>query len=177
MGRAMKVDTHSGGDMVKAPVGDNPRVRIVRPGSRTAMGTVVHFKLGSAELGPQQQRDLIVQAEEIGGKPQKVELRGHTSLRPESVSADAQDDWDLAYRRCRVTMQFLVRQGIDRKRIRLAVAGPYEPVSLGTDATKVQQNSRVEVYVLDEVVSDYEGSEGERDARFISDSGTAVPDQ
>jgi chemotaxis protein MotB len=158
MGRSRRFDTHEGGDKVKAPVGDYPRVRIIRPGSRTAVGTVVHFREGSTEFVDQQQEALAVQAEEMRGKPQKIEIRGHTSLRPPPKGSAFQNHWDLAYQRCRVAMQFLVRQGIDPRRIRLSVAGPNEPLHVGTQRDMLMLNPRVEVHVLDEIVREFEGS-------------------
>ena len=45
MGRAKRKDTMKGGDKVEAPTGDNSRVRIVRPGSKTSIGSVI-FSVG-----------------------------------------------------------------------------------------------------------------------------------
>jgi chemotaxis protein MotB len=158
MGRAQVLDTHEGGDRTKAPVGDFPSVRIIRPGSRTAVGTVVHFRQASAQLGKTQQAVLAAQAEEMIGKPQKIEIRGHTSFRPPAPDSPFQDNWDLAYQRCRAAMDLLARQGIQPQRMRLAVAGPYEPVHLGTAPDKLLLNPRVEVHLLDESWKDLEGT-------------------
>lgn len=158
MGRSKRFDLHKGGDKVKAPVGDYPRVRIVRPGSRTAVGTVVHFAQGSVELGPQQRAALATQAEEMRGKPQKIEIRGHTSMRPPGPGSPFKDHWHLAYERCRVTMEYLRKLGIEEERMRLAVAGKNEPLNLGTAPEQLRLNPRVEVHVLDEVVADLEGT-------------------
>ena len=158
MGRAKQLDTHEGGDKVKAPVGDFPRVPIIRPGSHAAVGTVVHFNEGSTQLVDSQKDALIVQAQEMRGKPQKIEIRGHTSLRPPAKDSSFQDHWDLAFQRCRVTMQFLLQQGIDENRIRMSVAGANEPLYVGTRSDMLLLNPRVEVHVLDEIVKDFEGS-------------------
>jgi chemotaxis protein MotB len=158
LGSARRLDLQTGGGRVQAPVGDYPRVRIVRPGSHTAVGTVVRFREDSARLEASQQRVLALQAEEMLGNPQKIEVRGHTSLRPPPRGSPFLDHWDLAYQRCRATMQFLVDQGIDARRIRLAVAGPHEPLHSGANSEALLLNSRVEVHVLDEVVKDLEGS-------------------
>jgi chemotaxis protein MotB len=158
MGRAKLLDTHKGGDRVNAPVGDFPSVRIIRPGSRTAVGTVVHFPQGSPQLGRQQQEILAAQGEAMIGKPQKIEIRGHTSYRPPAPDSSFEDLWDLAFQRCRVTMEFLEKQGIEPKRMRLAVAGPYEPVHVGTEPDRLRLNPRVEVHLLDENWKDLEGT-------------------
>src|SRR5690606_5636404 len=49
-GRAKKKDTHKGGAPTKAPLGEDERVRIIRPGGNTAIGTVVFFDDGAVDL-------------------------------------------------------------------------------------------------------------------------------
>lgn len=159
LGRAQRLNTANGGDKVQAPTGDYPRVRIIRPGSTTTVGTVVFFDEHSAELSEAARLDLQAEAAVLEGKPQKIEVRGHTSLRPVDSQPQHEDNFELAYRRCRNTMQYLVNDlGFDPKRIRMSVAGPNEPVYLGTDANLLKQNPRVEVFILDEVVDDLMGT-------------------
>ena len=170
MGRAQRENTASGGDKVKAPVGDHPRVMIVRPGSKTAIGTVVYFDEGTSTLGDAQREVLRQHIEVVQGKPHKIEIRGHTSHRPVTGMSGIQDHWDLAYQRSRNVMQYLVGDlGLDPKRTRMSVAGPNEPAHIGTDEEKLRQNSRVEVYLLDEVVSDSVGTNDELQRRFVED--------
>ena len=78
-GRAKKKDTHNGGVDTKAPVGEEERVRIVRPGGNTAIGTVVFFNDGSLELNDDAKAALDEQSKLLSGKPQKIEVRGHTA--------------------------------------------------------------------------------------------------
>jgi chemotaxis protein MotB len=159
LGRAQRLNTANGGDKAEAPTGDYPRVRIVRPGTTTTVGTVVYFDEHSAELSEAARLDVQTQAAVLEGKPQKIEVRGHTSLRPVNSTSEYTDNWELAYRRCRNTMQYLVDDlGFDPKRIRMSVAGANEPVYLGTDAKLLKQNPRVEVFILDEVVDDLMGT-------------------
>jgi chemotaxis protein MotB len=170
MGRARRQDTASGGDKVKAPVGEHPRVMIVRPGSKTAIGTVVYFDEGDAMLGDPQREVLKQHYAVVEGKPHKIEIRGHTSHRPVAETSGAKDHWDLAYQRSRNVMQYLTEGlGLDPQRIRMSVAGPNEPAHIGTDEEKLRQNSRVEVYLLDEVVSDSVGTSEELQGRFVED--------
>jgi len=168
MGRARRFDTHQGGDKVNATAGDYPQVRIIRPGSMTAVGTVITFPEGSTELRKEHRRDLKKYALDVGGKPQKIEIRGHTSLRPLDPKKDGHDNWELAYLRCHNVMKYLTEQGIDPKRIRLAVAGPNEPIHVGTDTAQLKRNPRVEVHMLDEVVEDLVGTPGEPSPRFVT---------
>jgi chemotaxis protein MotB len=136
------------------PAKDNaqalPRVRIVRPGSRTTVGTVVYFADHSTQLDAAAREDLIETAELLRGKPQKIEVRGHTSQ--QAVQQDSADAWRLAFDRAENTMDFLVNQlRIEPKRIRLSVAGAHEPASTSADPAEQQANTRVEVFLLDEV--------------------------
>jgi chemotaxis protein MotB len=167
LGRAQKLDTHSGGDDVQGPSGDFPRVQIVRPGSRTAMGTVIYFRGEETALTEQQRAYLRSAAAVLLGKPQKIEIRGHTSLRPASPAAGIADNWDLAYRRCRSVYEVLTQDlKVESDRIRMSTAGASEPVEIGSDPIKLKQNSRVEVFLLDETVEDFFGSGHQLQNRF-----------
>jgi len=151
MGRAKRLDTMRGGNAVKAPAGEHDRVRIIRPGRRTVVGSVIPFaELETKLTTPEQLEALATLAEELRGKPQKIEVRGHSTMRP--LSGDGyQKNFALAYERCRSVMEQLVKLGIERERLRLSVAGPHEPIYRGADINKLKANPRVEVFMLDEV--------------------------
>ena len=165
MGRAKRFSTHAGGDKVKAPVGDSPQVRIIRPGSKTAVGTVVYFAEDSDKLNETAMDALRAQSLEFGGKPQKIEIRGHTSLRPLPPDSPFKTHWDLAYARCKAVKEFLLSLGIDERRLRIAVSGKNEPFHIGTDPLLLKQNPRVEVFLLDEVIDDLVGTQQEQSHR------------
>ncbi len=170
MGRAKRFDVMRGGDKVQAPVGDHPRVRIVRPGTRTIVGSVLTFDEGTIVLTQQHKIDLQVLGGDLGGKPQKIEVRGHASGTPIPSGAPHADHWDLAYRRAKTVAAFLIEeQGIAAQRIRIAVAGPHEPYTLAVDPEMQKLNPRVEAYLLDEVSDELSGSPGEMDDRFITE--------
>jgi chemotaxis protein MotB len=116
----------------------------------------------------------------LGGKPQRIEIRGHTSRRPISGDSDYADHWDLAFRRCHNVMDYLIELGIDPERLRLSVAGPNEPLHLSARPDRQQRNPRVEVFMLEEVVKDLQGTREERDARYLTPDrgpGDADPEQ
>lgn len=153
MGRSRRLDLMRGGDRIKAPEGENRHVRIVRPGDRTARGVVVPFQELSAELTAQGKGLLSELAVDLIGKPQLIEVRGHTTRRPLPPDSPFSDHWALSEARCRVTMDFLVNEaGVEPERIRTTSAGPHEPVYTGTDPVQLRQNDRVEVYLLDQTV-------------------------
>lgn len=154
-GRSQRRSQMEGTTKVKSAAGENPQVRIIRPGNRTTVGTVVAFDETGATLSQEARSQLRQIADLLDGKPQKIEVRGHTSQRPAAASGAVQDNWDLAYRRAHATMQFLANDlKIAPQRIRLSVAGPYEPVHLSNDPERTRENPRVEVFLLDELASD-----------------------
>jgi chemotaxis protein MotB len=147
MGRAMRFNTMKGGDKVKAPVGDHPRVTIIREGNKTAVGTAILFDdAQGADLSNDNRRTLDQQLGQLAGKAQKIEIRGHTSRRP--PDRNFRDNWDLAYARCRSTAAYLIEKGIEPERLRLFVAGEHDPLHLET----LDGNGRVEVLLSDDVI-------------------------
>lgn len=175
-GRAKRMDTLRGGDKVQAPVGDYPRVRIVRPGSRTAIGTVVFFGPFDVDLPASEKEKLKRIAPEMAGKPQIIEVRGHTMPRPPDPRSGFRDNWELAWARCRAVSKFLTEElGIDSHRIRMSAAGPNEPLTIEPDPKRLRENARVEVFMLDETVDQFTGTKDEQQKRFTegpADSGT-----
>jgi chemotaxis protein MotB len=140
-----------GGDKVRAPVGESPRVQQIRMAEDRTQGGKLLFAEGSALLTEQNRHKLEQIADEIQGKPQKIEIRGHTSTRPLGPDSPFQNHWDLAYARCRNVMEYLVKLGIHRQRITIGVAAENEPTERSEDPKKLQQNSRVEIYMLNEL--------------------------
>ncbi|MEM9353827.1 MAG: flagellar motor protein MotB [Planctomycetota bacterium] len=157
MGRNKRMDTKNGGQEVKAVTGENERVQIVRPGDDSSIGGVIYFEEDATLLTEANKWSLQRIIEQIAGKPQKIEVRGHASRKPMGQETEFQDAYDLAYARCRSTRQFLIEQGIDPSRIRLTAAGSNEPLYTGVDRDRLKLNSRVQVMMWDERVGDLEG--------------------
>lgn len=170
-GRAKRKDTHKGGAPTRAPVGEEERVRIIRPGGNTAIGTVIFFEDGSYDLSEDARAALDKEVEQMAGKPQKIEIRGHTSQQLATPGADPADSMKLAYNRCLVVMQYLIeKHGFPPERIRCASAGAYEPMYLSSDPDKMRLNPRVEVFLLEETVEDLVGTANERTKKFVDDT-------
>ncbi len=163
MGRAKRANTMRGGNKVKAPVGDELLVRTIRSGDRVTVGSVIHFDLFDSRLTDEAKRRLQTAATQIGGKPQKIEIRGHTLRRPPPAGSKYSDNWRLSFDRCEQTRNFLVDElGINPRRIRLNQAGDNEPVYLGIDPEEIKKNARVEVMIINERVKDLEGTPEQR---------------
>ncbi len=130
--------------------GDHVRVMNVRQGDQVTIGGVIYFEPTATDLTEKQQAQLQTIAKDLGGKPQKIEIRGHTLNSPPTGNGKVTDNWDLAYQRCHKTMQYLISMGLDPHRIRIGVAAQYEPVYSGRDARQIEKNNRVEVFMLNE---------------------------
>lgn len=163
MGRAKKKNTAKGGVPEKAPVGEEPTVRIIRPGRMTAIGSVIFFSSATAELDERAIRDLDLTAEELRGKPQKIEIRGHCTAEITARTVGTNTGMTLAYERAVAVMQYLVDvKGLPIARFRLSTAGDSEPVAVG-DVSATNRNSRAEVFLLDETVDSLRGDEASRE--------------
>lgn len=165
-GRSKRLDIHRGGDKVKAPTGENPQVEIIRPGSQTAIGGVIFFGTGEAQLSEENKIQLHRILGKLLGKPQKVEVRGHTMFMLPSESPAFKDNWELAYERCRNTVNYLIEMGVEQRRIRISVAGANEPRVLDPSIERQRENARVDVFLMDELATDFEGDESQREQRF-----------
>ena len=166
LGRARRAHTMDGGDKVKAPVGENPRVSAIRQAEYATMGGGITFAEGSAKLSEENRRRLDAVAEVLNGKPQKIEIRGHTTARPLSPESQHSDHWNLAYSRCRAVMKYLVEHGIDSRRIRLTTAADNEPRHISENPILLKDNARVEIYLLNELVEDLQGTPEEKQKRY-----------
>ena len=144
---------NKGGVDAAAPVGQQKRVTTVRPGEQASLGALIVFDEASTDLKPEHKKQLQFAAEEFNGKPHKIEVRGHTSRRPIAKGQPYRDNWDLAYARCRATMDELVSRGVDPRRIRLGVAADNEPPVNDGDELRRLQAARVEVFMLNEIAA------------------------
>ncbi len=158
LGRAKKKDLANGGQENKAITGENERVQTIRPGDDSSIGGVIFFKDYGTELSEDNKRDLKRVIEQIAGKPQKIEVRGHATRRPVGENSQFRDEWELANARSRNAMQFLVEQGIAPGRIRLGNAGAEEPLYNGVTAELLKRNARVQILMWDERVEGFGGN-------------------
>ncbi len=155
-GRALRANTMNGGAPVKAPVGEHTRVEFVRPGTQTVIGTQVQFALGSAQLTEDAKAQLQISAMQMLGKPQRIEIRGHTSPKPEVAGSGAENEMELSYQRCMAVRDFLIELRIDPRRFLITQAGSYQPVTSGENAAEL--SARVEVFLLDELTPGLDSS-------------------
>ena len=144
-------------------VGELGHISTIQSSDQATIGGVIYFDSGTSGLNEEQRQQLQTLAEDLGRKPQKIEIRGHTLGRTRDVDGKLSDDWDLAYARCNNTMHYLVSLGIDPRRIRIGVAAQFEPIYAGRDPLLLEKTSRVEVFMLNEFPED--GGAGTDDHR------------
>lgn len=132
----------------KTPPTQGERLTTLRPGESFDVGTAILFDETSVEISESNRQVLSGLAQdELRGKMNLIEVRGHATARPDANSR-YKDAWELAFARCYRTMQYLVDvQGIERRRIRLSVAGSNEPWEAAKHQTSAR-DSRVEVMLL-----------------------------
>ncbi len=148
-----------------------PRFQLQQNRDRSSVGTVILFRGESGELDERGREQLSRLVPQIAGLPQKIEIRGHTSRKPLSEQSPFADAWQLSFARCEAITEFLVAHGIEPRRLRLSQAAGYEPLSNLTDPKSLEQNTRVEVFLIGELVdSRLETSDS------TSDGGTSPDD-
>ena len=148
LARAKRLNLMQGGNPVKAPTGENQRVLSPRDDGDPNNQTIVPFVQGSDLLNDKAKLTLDQVAKQILGIPQMLEIQGHTSKRPLPEGSSFRDHQDLAYQRCREVEKYLESQGINPERIILRVSAGNEVRYNGTDPSRQEENSRVEVRVL-----------------------------
>jgi chemotaxis protein MotB len=131
-------------------LGAPPTVSNVRVDRNAPIGERVYFDEDSAALDDAQRNKLRQIQQQFQGKLQRIEIRGHTTRRPLPPGSPYRDHWELAFARCRAAADELAASGIDPRRIRLGVAAGNEPASPGDDPLVRRENSRVELFLLNE---------------------------
>ena len=163
-------------DQPEAPDRKQPKLVTVRASERTAIGNVITFQEGSRTLDETGKEQLRLLIPKMLGLRNKVEVRSHTGLQAKSLLEGDDSAWDICYARAVAVMQFLEKSGIDSDRIRLALAGPYEPITLDTNPLSALRNMRVEVFLLDETVESLQGTPTERERTVLPKAErTALP--
>jgi chemotaxis protein MotB len=131
---------------------ENRQPASLRPGDQPSVGGTIFFDDHSTTINATQEKALEGAVHEVAGKALRLEVRGHTSRKLPQDAKQFRDNWDLAYERARAVMDYLVKAGIDPKRIRIAVAADNEPLTHQSTAVSSSKSARVEIYMLNELV-------------------------
>lgn len=145
-------DTHRGGLRRKSTDGEDMRVYRNKEGKVILVGEPIFFDGTSEIISAAQVSKLKLIAEELLGKPNKLEIRSH-------CSADIPEDQqrDLCYRRGRHIYDILVELlHVQGNRLRIGVAARSLPVEKNQFDQKINYN-RVEILILDTFTEEYVG--------------------
>jgi chemotaxis protein MotB len=145
----------------KDAVATKPGLFVMHDGNDSRTGTVVLFPEHSADLDADGQHQLDDLIQVLVGKANKIEIRGHASRRPLPPDSQFADPWQLSYARATSAMKYLVDHGIEPQRIRLSQSGVYEQ-TLRSGPDWYKENSRVEIFALNEFVDAVRGGREER---------------
>jgi chemotaxis protein MotB len=146
------------GNLRNDGLGAPPTVGNVRTDLTAPIGERIYFDESSAVIDEAQRVKLRQIQEQFQGKLQRIEIRGHTTRRPLAEATPYRDHWELAFARARAVADELTALGIDPRRIRLGVSAGNEPTSPGDDPLVLRENSRVEMFLLNEFNDDRESS-------------------
>lgn len=153
-------DDEAGRGGVKGPQqvpGQDLRVRMPRHGRAVRAGELVLFEQFSTDLTEEGRQRVRKIAEVLAGKPNKVEVRGHTGATPLPQTPAEAELVRLSFQRARMVADQLLAAGIESPRIRLVALGAHEPLPKSNDAEALRDD-RVEVMVLDTDAGDYVGA-------------------
>jgi chemotaxis protein MotB len=180
------VASRSGGDRRDDPTirgfrgglaGGNSTVTLplARSSEFTVPGGRIFFEESSATLDKSQFGDLNLVAEGLAGKMQKLELRGHASRRPLPKDSPWKSPWELAFARCQAVADYLKAHGVDPRRMRIAVAADNEPSNDVNQPTYGEKDSRVDIRLLNEWMSDGTDLQGQPAPKKAKTASTATP--
>jgi chemotaxis protein MotB len=154
-------------DDPESPEKKTPRLVTIREPQRTATGTIVSFLTGSSNLTEESKKSLDRILPDLVGLPQKIEIRGHSLKRAGNDNLD-EDIWHICYKRSLLVMNYLAEHGIPKERMRISIAGPYEPLTLSVGEKDDKVNARVEVFLLSETVNQMQGNSEDRGKYLIT---------
>ncbi len=131
-------------------LGDRPGIRI--EGDRFVFQSELLFPSGSADIGPDGQRQLARLAQTLLQVAKEIpkdinwilRIDGHTDKVP--IKNDRfPSNWELSTARALAVVKFLVAQGLPPDRLAAAGFGEYQPIDKGSSADALAHNRRIEI--------------------------------
>jgi len=134
------------------------RVTDIRKGLKLVVGGTIRFERFSVDLGPEAEGTMKQVVELLKGYTTKIVIRGHATREPMPSDSPFRSIRDLSYARADAVARRLVDLGIDPTRISVEAVGENEPLvqQAYTDDRRAT-NRRVEIYVTDNLVSEFAG--------------------
>jgi chemotaxis protein MotB len=135
----------------------NRKVHVIQDADHSTPALVLQFDEASAQLTAKSLDQLNRLIPVLLGKQNRIEIRGHSTRRPLPGDSPYHDLWQLCFARSEETMKYLEQKGIEPERLRLSQAGASEPVTNRIESAWQKENSRVEVFLLNEMADEQPG--------------------
>lgn len=136
------------------------KVHFVEEEDKATPALVLRFDESSAELTDQSKEQIDRLIPTLVGKVNKIEIRGHSTRRPLPEGSPYKNIWDLCFARAQSVMDYLASNGIEPERIRLSQSAANERLTSRVEAAWQTENSRVEVFLLNELIDTLPGTQG-----------------
>ena len=142
---------------VKELIKDHPEIRIV--GDRFVFQSEVLFSIGSVEIGPKGQLEMINLASTLveieKSLPTDIDwilqIEGHTDNLPVKEGQTYKDNWELSTKRALSVLRFLIKQGINPNRLSASGYGSFQPIDINNNANARKKNRRIEMTITQNI--------------------------
>jgi chemotaxis protein MotB len=142
---------------VKELIKDRPEIRIV--GDRFVFQSEVLFSIGSVEIGPKGQLEMINLASTLveieKSLPTDIDwilqIEGHTDNLPVKEGQTYKDNWELSTKRALSVLRFLIKQGINPSRLSASGYGSFQPIDINNNANARKKNRRIEMTITQNI--------------------------
>ena len=134
-------------------------IRIV--GDRFVFQSEVLFSLGSDELGAKgkiEMKKLATTLMEIEKSlPNDIDwilqIEGHTDSLPVKKGQSYADNWELSTKRALSVLRFLIKEGINPKKLSASGFGSYQPIDSKNTEEARMKNRRIEMKITQSIIS------------------------
>ena len=142
---------------VKELIKDRPEIRIV--GDRFVFQSEVLFSVGSVEIGPKGQLEMVTLASTLveieKSLPTDIDwilqIEGHTDNLPVKEGQTYKDNWELSTKRALSVLRFLIKQGINPNRLSASGYGSFQPIDINNNANARKKNRRIEMTITQNI--------------------------
>jgi len=140
----------------QTPDGDDQRVYIARHGQPVPAGDYIVYQEHQIEPDGVALSQIDALAHELAGKPNKIEICGHTSSKPLPAGQGPKNLLELSYARARCVYDRMIADGVEPNRLRIVAYADHAPLPTSHDAQELHQD-RVNVLILDTYLQEYIG--------------------
>lgn len=122
------------------------RIKLIRDYARMFTLDNVYFDVNKSDIKPECTYAIDNLYNTLAMNPNmKIEIAGHTDS-----DGDAKDNLILSQHRSESVMNYLIKMGLDPKRVQAKGYGEYKPIAPNDSAPNKAMNRRTEIRVLDE---------------------------